>query len=76
MFHNSCGFPVNAYYRFGLDTGGEQESGVYQVKPGQKRKTVDYCGMMSYEYWYEETLDSVRKRRDAIRSASSADDEG
>ena len=73
VFHNQCGFPVNAYLRFGVDTGGEQESGEYNIRPGSTRKTVSHCGMKSYEYWYEETRESVMARRDAVRASFSGD---
>ncbi|GAB5390211.1 MAG: hypothetical protein Alpg2KO_31790 [Alphaproteobacteria bacterium] len=62
-FLNKCSVPVNIEINLNIDDGTNRKSGEYNVKPGRKRTTVGYCGALNYAFTYEETRDSLNKRR-------------
>ncbi|SFI67326.1 hypothetical protein [Albimonas pacifica] len=54
VYQNNCGFPVHIETRIAMDTGGSDTWTEYGVKPGRRRSTADLCGLIAYEFSYEE----------------------
>lgn len=61
---NRCTYPIDVKVNVGLDVGGMRSDTLYSIKPGRKKRTVDFCGAMNWEYSYEETRDAYKARTD------------
>ena len=54
VYQNNCGFAVDVETRIAMDTGESDSWTEYDLRPGRRRSTADLCGLISYEFAYEE----------------------